>query len=118
MRADRFPAEPPDTKQPPAPGGKPALAASTPSAWFSATTTPAASSHEVPWSDEQDTNMSKSSEALVGAAGMKDKKRGLSQETTAVASFSTKSASTPAASLPSGRIKPASSASRDSTRPP
>ena len=35
--------------------------------------------------------MSKSREALVGAAGMNDKKRGLSHETTAVASLSTKS---------------------------
>ena len=35
--------------------------------------------------------MSKSSEALVGAAGMKDRKRGLSHETTAVDSLSTKS---------------------------
>jgi hypothetical protein len=63
-------------------------------------------------------NMSKSSEALVGAAGMKERKRGLSQETTAVESFSTKSLSTSAASLPSGRISPASSWSSDSTRPP
>ena len=31
---------------------------------------PAASSHDVPWSDEHETNMSKSREALVGAAGM------------------------------------------------
>ena len=62
--------------------------------------------------------MSKSSEALVGAAGMNDRKRGLSHETTAVASLSMKSLSTWAASLPSGRIRPASSASRDATRPP
>ena len=83
--------------------GRPACAASTPRAWFSATTTPAASSQDVPCSDEHETNMSKSSEAFVGAAGMNDRKRGLSHETTAVDSLSTKSFSTWAASLPSGR---------------
>ena len=85
MSAERFPAEPPATKHPPAPSGKPAWADSTPKAWFSATTTPAASSQEVPWSEEHDTNMSKRSDALVGAAGMKERKRGLSQDTTASA---------------------------------
>ena len=62
--------------------------------------------------------MSNSREDLVGAAGMKDKKRGLSHETTAVDSLFTKTSSTCAASVPSGRISPASSASSDSTRPP
>ena len=118
MSADRLPADPPATKQPPASSGRPACAASTASAWFSATTTPAASSHEVPCRDEHDTNMSKSRDALVGAAGMNDKNRGLSTDTTAVDSLSTKSLSTWAASLPSGRIRPASSASSEATRPP
>jgi hypothetical protein len=118
MRADRFPADPPATKHPPAVDGSPASAASTPRAWFSATTTPAASSQDVPCRDEQETNMSKSSEAFVGAAGMKDKKRGLSHETTAVDSLSTNSFNTWAASLPSGRISPDNSGSSDSTRPP
>ena len=118
MSAERLPADPPDTKQPPAPSGSPACAASTPRAWFSATTTPAASSQDVPCSEEHETNMSKRSEALVGAAGMNDKKRGLSQETTAVASLSTKSLRTCAASFPSGRIRPSSSASSDATSPP
>ena len=98
-------------------GSRPALRAP-PSAWFSATTTPAASSQEVPWRDEHDTNMSKSSDAFVGAAGMNERKRGLSHETTAVESLSTKSFSTCAASLPSARMRPASSASSDATRPP
>ena len=118
ISADRLPAEPPPTKHPPAPAGKPARSARTRSAWFSATTTPAASSHEVPFSDEHETNMSKSSEAFVGSAGMNDKKRGLSQDTTAVASLSTNNFRTSAASLPSGRMSPASSASSDATRPP
>ena len=96
-----MPAEPPATKQPPAPCGNPACAARTPSAWFSATTTPAASSQEVPCSEEHETNMSKRREALVGAAGMNDRKRGLSHDTTAVESLSTKSFSTWAASVPS-----------------
>ena len=42
--------------------------------------------------------MSNSSDALVGAAGMKARKRGLSQEITAGASFSANSWSTPAGS--------------------
>ena len=46
---------------------------------------------EVPCRDEHETNMSKRSDALVGAAGMNDKKRGLSHDTTAVASLSTNS---------------------------
>ena len=102
MSAERFPAEPPATKHPPAPSGKPACSASTPRAWFSATTTPAASSQEVPWSEEHDTNMSKRSDALVGAAGMKERKRGLSHDTTARASLSVQSSSTWAGSLPFG----------------
>ena len=118
MSAERFPAEPPATKHPPAPSGKPACSDSTPRAWFSATTTPAASSQEVPWSDEHDTNMSKRSDALVGAAGMNERKRGLSHDTTARASLSVQSLSTWAGSLPSGPIKPASSASSEETRPP
>ena len=62
--------------------------------------------------------MSKSRDALVGAAGMNDRKRGLSHDTTAVASLSTNSCSTPAASFPSGVMSPASSESSDSTSPP
>ncbi len=63
--------------------GRPARSASNRRVWFSAETAPAASSHEVPCRDEQDTTMSNSSDALVGAAGMKARKRGLSQEITA-----------------------------------
>ena len=107
MSADRLPGR--STGHEAAPGalgaGRPAPPAR-PRAWFSATTTPAASSQDVPCSDEQETNMSKSREALVGAAGMNDKKRGLSHETTAVDSLSTNSCSTSAASLPSGRHQP------------
>lgn len=44
---------------------------------------PEASSQEMPWSEAQETTMSNSSAALVGAAGMKERKRGLSQEMTA-----------------------------------
>ena len=43
----------------------------------------AASSQEMPWIEAQETSMSNSSEALVGAAGMKPRKRGLSAEMTA-----------------------------------
>ena len=40
------------------------------SAWFSAATAPAASSHEMPCSDAADTTMSNRSDAFVGADGM------------------------------------------------
>ena len=62
--------------------GSPAASAIQRSAWFSAATAPAASSHEIPCSDAADTTMSNSSAALVGAAGMKAKKRGESAERT------------------------------------
>ena len=81
-RADRLAAEPPDTKHPPGLGGIPASSAKKLSAWFSAITAPAASSHEVPCSDEADTTMSNSSDAFVGAAGTNARNRGLSQEIT------------------------------------
>jgi hypothetical protein len=68
--AERLPAEPPDTKVPPADAGSPAASAIQRSAWFSAATAPAASSHEMPCNDAAETTMSKSSDALVGAAGM------------------------------------------------
>ena len=48
----------------------------------------AASSQEMPEIDAHETIMSNSSAALVGAAGMKAKKRGLSHEITAGASTS------------------------------
>ena len=82
-RADRFPAEPPETKHPPAVGGIPARSAISRSTMFSAWIAPAASSQEMPWMDAQEISMSNSSEALVGAAGMNPRKRGLSAEITA-----------------------------------
>ena len=78
--ADRLPAEPPDTKQPPAVVGRPASFAMTRSTLFSAAIAPDASSHEMPWIDAQDTSMSNNRLALVGAAGMKPRNRGLSAE--------------------------------------
>jgi hypothetical protein len=82
-RADRFPAEPPETKHPPAVSGRPARSAMSRSTRFSAWIAPAASSHEMPWIDAHEMSMSNSSEALVGAAGMNPRKRGLSAEMTA-----------------------------------
>ena len=81
--AERFPAEPPETKQPPAVSGIPARSAISRSTTFSAWIAPAASSHEMPWIDAHEMSMSNSSDALVGAAGMKPRKRGLSAEITA-----------------------------------
>ena len=81
-RADRLPAEPPDTKHPPEVVGSPASCAITRSTLFSAAIAPDASSHEMPWIDAQETNMSNTRLAFVGAAGMKPRKRGLSAEIT------------------------------------
>ena len=78
--ADRLPADPPETKQPPAPAGRPASSAITRSTLFSAAIAPDASSQEMPWIEAQDTSMSNSRLALVGAAGMKPRNRGLSAE--------------------------------------
>ena len=118
IRADRLPADPPDTKQPPARVGRPARAASTPSAWFSAATAPAASIHDVPWRDEQATTMSKSSEALVGAAGMNERNRGLSQEITAVASSCSKTSMMRSGSVPVGEMSPSRLEASDSATVP
>ena len=49
---------------------------------FSAAIAPEASSQEMPWMDAQETSMSNSRLAFVGAAGMKPRKRGLSAEIT------------------------------------
>ena len=81
--ADRFAAEPPETKHPPAEAGIPARSAISRSTWFSAWIAPAASSHEMPWIDAHEMSMSNSSDAFVGAAGMNPRKRGLSAEITA-----------------------------------
>ena len=80
--ADRLPAEPPDTKQPPEVVGNPASLAITRNTLFSAAIAPEASSHEMPWMDAQDTSMSNARLAFVGAAGMNPRKRGLSAEMT------------------------------------
>ena len=103
--AERFAAEPPCTKQPPALGGSPARSARNRNVWFSACTAPAASSHEMPDSDDADTTVSKRSDALVGAAGMNARNRGLSQEMTASDSTSWYCCITTSGSLPSGRIR-------------
>lgn len=76
-------AEPPETKTPPAVSGRPARSAMRRSTWFLACITPAASIHEMPWIDAEEISMSNSSDAFVGAAGMKPRKRGLSAEITA-----------------------------------
>ena len=78
--ADRLPADPPETKQPPADAGSPASSAINRSTVFSAAIAPDASSQEMPWIEAQEISMSNSRLALVGAAGMKPRKRGLSAE--------------------------------------
>src|SRR6185312_7783936 len=78
--AERLPADPPETKQPPDVVGSPASFAMTRSTLFSAAMAPDASSHEMPWIDAHDTSISNNRLALVGAAGMKPRNRGLSAE--------------------------------------
>ena len=80
--ADRLPADPPDTKHPPAAAGNPTSSAIKRSTVFSAAIAPEASSQEMPCIEAHDTSMSKSRLALVGAAGMKPRNRGLSAEIT------------------------------------
>jgi hypothetical protein len=94
---DRFPAEPPETKTPPAPTGMPARSAIQRSAWFSAQMAPAPSSHPAPMIDEAPTTRSKSTDAFEGAPGTKARLAGWSVESVAGASRSdhTRSASNP-----------------------
>jgi hypothetical protein len=56
--------------------------------------------------DAHETSMSNSSDALVGAAGMKPRKRGLSAEITAGASIDVYTPSTRSAFRPSSAISP------------
>ena len=102
--ADRFPADPPDTKHPPASAGSPASRASTSSAWFSAYTAPAASSHDVAQMDDAATTVSNRRAVFVGAAGMNARWRGLSVDMHAGARTSVKSASTSSGGRPSAVI--------------
>ena len=69
VRADRLPAEPPETNTPPVLVGMPARSAMSRSTWFSPRSPPAASSAEIPWMLAPETSMSNSRAALV-AAGM------------------------------------------------
>ena len=117
-RADRLPAEPPDTKHPPDVVGSPASCAITRSTLFSAAIAPDASSHEMPWIDAQDTSMSNSRLAFVGAAGMKPRKRGLSAEITLGAITDVYTPSTSSGGRGVSRITPSRrsySSSADST---
>ena len=59
----------------------------------------------MPDSDDADTTVSNRSAALVGAAGMNARNRGLSQEMTASDSTSRYCCITTSGSLPSGRIR-------------
>ena len=113
-RAERFADGPARDEAPARAPGRPASSARKPSTWFSAATAPAASNHDVPCSEEHDTIMSNSSAALVGAAGMKARNRGLSHEITPVARCSENSASTAAGSLPDSPIRPDRTSSNDS----
>ena len=104
--ADRLPAEPPDTKQPPDEAGRPASRAITRSTLFSAAIGPDASSHEMPWIDAQDTSMSNNRLAFVGAAGMKPRNLGLSAEITLGAITDAYTPSTSSGCRGASRIKP------------
>ena len=71
---------------PPALAGIPASSAIQRSTWFSATIAPVASSHDIPCSEAHETTVSNNNEALVGAPGMNERKRGLSVLSTVGAS--------------------------------
>ena len=103
-----MPAEPPETKQPPDVGGRPASLAITRSTLFSAAIAPDASSHEMPWIDAQDTSMSNSRLAFVGAAGMKPRNLGLSAEMTLGAITDVYTPSTSSGCRGVSRIRPSS----------
>ena len=107
-RAERLPAEPPDTKHPPVVAGSPASRAITRSTLFSAAIAPDASSQEMPWIEAQDTSMSNSRLALVGAAGMKPRNRGLSAEITLGAITDVYTPSTSSGGRGASRINPSS----------
>ena len=87
--ADKFAADPPETNVPPAEAGMPARSAIQRSTWFSATIAPDASSQEQPCSEAMETTVSNSRAALVGAAGMNPKNRGLSVLSTLAAMWVT-----------------------------
>ena len=78
---------------------------------FSACTAPAASSQEMPWIEAQEISMSNSSDALVGAAGMKPRNRGLSAEITAGATTDAYAPSTWSGLCGSSPSRPLSAAS-------
>ncbi len=110
-----MPAEPPDTKQPPEVVGIPASLAITRSTLFSAAIAPDASSHEMPWIDAQDTSMSNSKAAFVGAAGMKPRNRGLSAEMMLGAITEVYTPSTSSGCRGVSRIRPSSRSYSSST---
>ncbi len=120
ISADRLAADPPETKHPPAEAGSPARSAISRSTRFSAWIAPEASSQEMPWIEAQETSMSNSSAALVGAAGMKPRNRGLSAEITAGARTEAYAPSTWSALWGSSPGSPCSTASNcaGSRRPP
>ena len=117
VRADRLPAEPPETNTPPALGGMPARSAMSRRTWFSAAIAPAASRAEIPWMLEPETSMSNNREALVGAAGMNARKLTASELITCGARTSVHISITRCGSVPSAVIRPSSCAVSAGTSP-
>ena len=110
--AERFPAEPPETKTPPASPGNPARPATHRSASFSAQIAPAPSIHPVAIVDDAPTMRSKSTLAFVGAAGTNATDAGWSVEIVAGARTSAQIRSASSHPIPSGAIvRPARRAS-------
>ena len=77
----RLPIDPPLMKQPPADAGMPKQSANQRSVWFSAATTPAASSHDSALNVAAPTAASIQTPAADGATGMKARYRSLSRPT-------------------------------------
>ena len=100
--AERFAAEPPETKTPPAEAGSPARSDSQRSASFSAKTAPDDSSHVPPNMPPAPTTRSNRVAASVGADGTKERNRGWSMEMHAGASTSLKTRNASSPPMPSG----------------
>ena len=100
-RAERFPAEPPLTKTPPALAGIPAASASHANAWFSAQIAPAPSIQPAAIVEDAPTIRSNSTLAFVGAPGTNANAAGWSVEMVAGASTSPHSRSASSQPMPS-----------------
>ena len=117
VRADRLPAEPPETNTPPALAGRPARSAMSRSTWFSAAIAPAASRAEIPWMLAPGDEHVEQQGRLGGAAGMNARKFTASELITCGARTSVHISITRCGSVPSAVMRPSSCAVSAGTSP-